>query len=144
MLSLLLTAALTISGAHAHARVGSAIAGAGDVNGDGVPDMIVGEPSAGSAGAGAAYVVFGSRDGGGVNLGEIGPRGFRIDGPGLHARAGYAVAGAGDVNGDGLADVIVGAPFSDPNGTESGRAYVVFGKEDTAPVALVDVEAGAT
>src|SRR3954469_11134530 len=89
--SLLLTAAMTVSGAHTHDRVGSAIANAGDVNGAGAPDMIVGEQSSGTARAGAAYVVFGRRGGGRVDLGRLGERGFRIDGA---RRAGARGAGA--------------------------------------------------
>jgi hypothetical protein len=134
MLSLLLTAALTISGAHTHDRVGSAIANAGDVNGDGVPDMIVGEQFSGTARAGAAYVVFGRR--GRVDLGRFGSRGFRIDGPGREAHAGFAVAGAGDVNGDGLGDLVVGAAGGGFLDTREGEAYVVYGKRDSAPVDL--------
>jgi FG-GAP repeat protein len=116
--SLVLTAALTMSGAHAHDRAGSAVANAGDVNGDGVPDMIVGEQF-----SGRAYVVFGG--GGRVSLGRLGARGFRIDGP----HGAPAVDGAGDVNGDGLDDVIVG----DPSGG-TGHAYVVFGTRTPADV----------
>ena len=137
--SLLLTAALTITGAHTHDRVGSAIANAGDVNGDGVPDLIVGEQFSGHARAGAAYVVFGRR--GRVDLGRIGSRGFRIDGPGREAHAGFAVAGAGDVNGDGLDDVIVGAVGGGFLDTRDGEAYVIYGKRDAAAVDLAHLGA---
>src|SRR4051794_25233392 len=139
--SLLLTAAMTVSGAHTHDRVGSAIANAGDVNGDGVPDMIVGEQSSGTARAGAAYVVFGRRGGGRVDLGRLGERGFRIDGPGRAAHAGFAVAGAGDVNGDGLDDMIVGAAGGGIVDFRAGEAYVVYGKHDRAAVDLAHLGA---
>src|SRR4051795_1067296 len=155
--SLLLTAAMTVSGAHTHDRVGSAIANAGDVNGDGVPDMIVGEQSSGTARAGAAYVVFGRRGGrrgdlgrlrergvpvergrgagprgvrGRRGLGRRGERGFRIDGPGRAAHAGFAVAGAGDVNGDGLDDMIVGAAGGGVVRFPAGEAYVGWGQHN--------------
>jgi hypothetical protein len=137
--SLVLTAALTVSGAHTHDRVGSAIANAGDVNGDGVPDMIVGEQFSGTARAGAAYVVFGRR--GHVDLGRLGDRGFRIDGPGREAHAGFAVAGAGDVNGDGLDDVVVGAAGGGVIDFREGEAYVVYGKHDSAAVDLAQLGA---
>src|SRR4051795_12832022 len=92
--SLLLTAAMTVSGAHTHDRVGSAIANAGDVNGDGVPDMIVGEQSSGTARAGAAYVVFGRRGGGRGDLRRLGGRGLPVAG----ARAAAASPSAGSAS----------------------------------------------
>jgi len=134
-----LTAALTISGAHTHDRVGSAIANAGDVNGDGVPDVIVGEQLSGKARAGTVYVVFGRR--GRVDLRGLGSRGFRIDGPGREGHAGFSVAGAGDVNGDGLDDVIVGAAGGGIVDFRPGEAYVVYGKRDSAAVDLAQLGA---
>src|SRR3954469_1484232 len=151
--SLLLTAAMTVSGAHTHDRVGSAIANAGDVNGAGAPDMIVGEQSSGTARAGAAYVVFGRRGGGRVDLGRLGGRGFRIGGgglggrasriagPGRAAHAGFAVAGAGDVNGDGLDDMIVGAAGGGIVDFRAGEAHVVNGRRHRAAVGLAHLGA---
>ncbi|MFO1143340.1 MAG: integrin alpha [Amaricoccus sp.] len=89
---------------------GTAVAGAGDVNGDHIDDLIVG-----GAGGSASYVVFGARTGFGADIDVVsltGANGFRIDG------GGTSVAGAGDFNGDGLKDLIVGAP---------GESYIVFG-----------------
>jgi len=125
---------------------GSAVAGAGDVNGDGLADVIVGAYGADINGdtSGRSYVVFGKPSKTAVELSAValGVGGFAIDGELEFDQAGAAVAGAGDVNGDGLADVVIGAPLADPNGGESGRAYVVFGKKTTTPVKLVDVAAG--
>ena len=119
---------------------GSAVAPAGDVNGDGVPDMIVGasgHDSRGREGNGAAWVVFGVS---GVQSGVIDVQtapGFRIDGASPGDAAGRAVAGAGDLDGDGLADVLVGAPRADLPGREDvGAAYVVLGRAGTAAVDL--------
>jgi hypothetical protein len=127
-------------------EVGRSVSGAGDVNGDGVPDVIVGAPGAdpNGAGSGRAYVVFGKADTDAVALSDVaqGLGGFALDGEVEGDHSGSSVGGAGDVNGDGLADVVVGAPGADPNGANSGRAYVVFGKADAGRVSLADVAAG--
>jgi hypothetical protein len=130
---------LTIVGASPGA--GNRVAGAGDVNGDGIPDVIVADTSWGTLSeedpVRAAYVVFGRRTPGTVNLGALGGAGFRIDGPV------DAVAAAGDVNHDGLADVMVADPRADFNGRAgAGSAYVVFGKATTAAVSLASLGAG--
>ncbi len=110
---------------------GFSVSGAGDVNGDGFADVIVGAPENPVLHAlkGTAYVVFGKGGGFAPNLNLTaldGGNGFAlIGGSGDHA--GYSVSEAGDVNGDGFADVIVGASQASPNGLESGSAYVVFG-----------------
>jgi hypothetical protein len=93
---------------------GYAIADAGDVNGDGVPDIVSGAP--GQAGdVGHAYVYSGA-------TGRII---VRLQGHHRGDAFGAAVSGAGDVNGDGVPDLLVGAPGS---GTAAGRAYVISGR----------------
>jgi hypothetical protein len=127
---------------------GGAVRGAGDVNGDGLFDVIVGAPDAdphGRAGAGRAYVVFGKTDTQAVSLADVslGIGGFVLDGEAEWDHAGSSVSSAGDVDGDGLSDLVVGVPWADPDGRESaGRTCVVFGKADTDPVALSDVALG--
>jgi hypothetical protein len=75
-----------------------------------------------------------------VDLGNLGDRGFRIDGIDPDDRSGYSVSGAGDVNGDGLADLIVGAPFADlAQFVNTGESYIVFGKADPAAVDLANL-----
>ena len=106
---------------------GSSVASAGDVNGDGFADLIIGAPDANGR-AGASYVVFGKAGGftSSLNLSSLnGSTGFRLDGVAAGDYSGSSVASAGDVNGDGFADLIIGAPYA--NG-EAGASYVVFGK----------------
>jgi hypothetical protein len=107
------------------------VAPAGDVNGDGQSDVIIGAPTATTprgeyvGAAGAAYVVYGPFVAGTtIELGQLGDKGFQIQGAGAEF-TGASVAGAGDVNGDGFDDVLVGAPLSI---WRQGRAYVVFGR----------------
>ncbi|KAA3614276.1 MAG: hypothetical protein DWQ01_00815 [Planctomycetota bacterium] len=98
---------------------GSSVSSAGDVNGDGFPDLLVGAEGewshSGLRGAGAAYVYSGV-DGSILD---------RIDGEGENFALGFSVSGAGDANGDGLADIVVGSIFAEfGSGTQSGAAYL--------------------
>jgi hypothetical protein len=99
------------------AMAGSSVAGAGDVNGDGLGDILVGAPYVGNrkrSFSGSVYVVFGKRTGEPVDLARLGPAGYRIDGPHRDAAAGYALAGPGDVSGDGRPDVVLSAGARPP------------------------------
>ncbi len=122
-----------LSGAATYDRSGVSVASAGDVNGDGFADLIVGAYGASPNGfySGASHVVFGRASGFTANLDLSsldGSNGFKLSGVAALDRSGQSVASAGDVNGDGFADVIVGAVFADPNGSASGASYVVFGR----------------
>lgn len=88
-----------------------AVAGIGDIDGDGKDDVAVGARSTDGPGgddAGAVFVVYGSDRPEDVDVESLGRRGFRIDGPGPHWNAGMAVAGGHDLNGDGNDDLVVG------------------------------------
>ena len=112
---------------------GSSVSSAGDVNGDGLADVIVGDPYF-AGNIGKSYVVFGQTGKAPIDLANLGNQGFAINAPasGANNRIGYSVSGAGDVNGDGLADVIVGAYAL---GVTS-LSYVVFGQTGTSQVNL--------
>jgi len=109
------------------------VASAGDVNGDGFDDVIVGSYYASPNGkySGASYVVFGKASGFAANIDVStldGTNGFKIDGVAKNNASGISVAGAGDVNGDGFDDILIGAPGTTTDGIYAGSAYVLFGK----------------
>jgi VCBS repeat-containing protein len=145
------TGGFVINGVAENDQSGLSVSGAGDVNGDGFDDVIVGAPFDDPNGdlSGASFVVFGSAEGVGVELTALeaaagaDPTGFVINGVAADDQSAISVSGAGDVNGDGLDDLIVGAMGADPNGSLSGASYVVFGKADGAAVELSAVELNA-
>lgn len=102
-------------------HLGSSVSSAGDVDGDGTPDLIVGAPDAdphGLANAGSAYIYSGA----------TGALIWQFDGVAEEHSLGTSVSGAGDVDGDSFDDVIVGAPEADPGGlSAAGSAYVYSG-----------------
>ena len=116
-------------------RAGGSVRSAGDVNGDGFSDFILGAEHAligSSTEAGASYVIFGKsaafpKD---FDLDTLdGTTGFKIEGEAAGDLSSTSVSGGGDINGDGFADLIVGAAYADTNGhADSGATYVIFGK----------------
>ena len=146
---------------------GFSVSNAGDVNGDGVDDIIMGahatDVAADRIEAGITYVIFGRRvTSAGNAFTDIqlstsalpADVGFRILGARSYDYSGYSVSGAGDVNNDGVNDVIVGAFRADPPGlavdSMAGMAYVVFGKNLTGTsqsfgdVNLTDIVTGSS
>ena len=123
-----------IDGAAADNYCGISVSTAGDVNGDGYADLIVGAYGASNNGriySGSAYVLFGKASGfANIDLASLGASdGYRIDGAVADDLCGGSVSTAGDVNGDGYADLIVAASYASNNGRAySGSAYVLFGK----------------
>src|SRR5690606_9693372 len=111
---------------------GGSAAFAGDLDGDGYGDLVIGKVAIeASSTPPVTYVVFGQARGFGnldlLNLASSEFRGFRITGAAPGDFAGYSVAAAGDVNDDGFADIIIGAPYSSPDGRiNAGASYVIF------------------
>jgi len=126
-----------INGIDRRDNSGGSVSGAGDINGDGIDDLIIGAFSAnpnGNLGAGETYVVFGNSEGfnASLNLSELnGSNGFVLNGIDRRDFSGRSVSGAGDINGDGIDDLIIGANRADPNGNiYAGETYVVFGNSE--------------
>ena len=129
---------MTITGARCREFAGRSVAAAGDVNGDGLDDVVIGAPGGSpddeglATQSGRAYVVFGRRDGGSVDLGRLGRLGIVIEGR-RHAVTdafGWSVDGAGDVDRDGLDDIVIAAPGNPgfEERSQRGAAYVVYGR----------------
>ncbi|MCF2489865.1 FG-GAP-like repeat-containing protein [Dyadobacter sp. CY347] len=135
------TAKVLIEGGQSGGAFGRSVACAGDVNGDGFSDVIVGEPlrdNGANLKEGRAIVYFGSFSEN-LNLKSI------ISSSQAGAELGNSVASAGDVNGDGFSDVIVGAPLYDKNVTDDGIALVFHGSSASLEVnaSMVILNAGA-
>ncbi len=105
------------------AYFGCAVAGAGDVNGDGYDDVIVGAYSYdnGQSDEGRVFAYYGS------SSGLSSSANWSAEGNQESAYFGCTISSAGDVNGDGYDDVIIGAYCYDNGQTDEGRAYVYYG-----------------
>ncbi len=116
---------------------GNSVSSAGDVNGDGFDDLLIGADGAdfnGLYSAGESYVVFGKAGGFNLslNLSALnGSDGFALNGIDTDDSSGVSVSSAGDANGDGFDDLLIGADGADPNGQDrAGESYVVFGSSE--------------
>ncbi len=138
------TAGITIFGADAVDFSGVSVSGAGDVNGDGFDDLLIGATGGDGSGnskdgAGDSYVIFGAASlPATIDLATLGSAGTAIFGADSNDRSGFSVSNAGDVNGDGFDDLLIGARQADASGNAksySGDSYLIFGAA-TLPAAI--------
>ncbi len=116
----------TAEGDQTDAQFGISVSNAGDVNGDGYSDVIIGAwlYDNGESDEGRAFVYSGSPSG----LSNVATWTAESNQPG--AEFGFSVSGAGDVNGDGFSDVIIGSFLYDNNQADEGRAFVYYGSQN--------------
>jgi len=112
-----------IAGAQLNEALGTSVSSAGDVNGDGFSDVVIGAPlyDNGQTDEGAAFIYLGSANG------IVTPFATKVESNQVGAQMGYSVASAGDVNGDGYSDVIVGAPQYHNGSSAEGAVFLFLG-----------------
>ena len=109
-------------------KAGISVSSAGDVDGDGLDDLLIGAINNDDGGldAGKVYLILGS------SLGEdkainLSSADYSFIGEEASDAAGVSVYSAGDVDGDGLSDILIGAPYNDDSHSNAGKAYVILG-----------------
>ena len=146
-------AGFRLFGADAGDGSGYSVSSAGDVNGDGFDDVLIGAYHAGAAGngkssAGDSYVIFGGASlPATIDLASLGAAAITIFGADAGDESGRRVSSAGDVNGDGFDDMLIGANYADASGngkSSAGESYVIFGGDFTLAVTHAGTAAGET
>ncbi len=146
---------ILINGVFNGDEAGRSVSFSGDVNGDGMPDILIGAPFADPNnvfGSGQAYVIYGNESLPPVieltNLNPTNPSlaGITINGIDMNDVLGITVSNAGDINNDGIDDIAIGADMADPGGMlTAGEVYVVYGQKnfpEIINVSLLNLENG--
>jgi hypothetical protein len=140
---------MRIAGQNSGDHLGWSLAAAGDFNGNGADDLMIGAPGAGPGGR--VYVIFGAAQGhrlpNYLNPAHLnGSNGLVIEGDPDSGNLGQAVAGLGDFSGNGFADLALSSPGASPDGLDSaGRVHVMFGGDHSFKARLRTSElVGAT
>ena len=118
--TLSLPTGITIVGGATNDQTGTSVSGAGDVDGDGYADFIIGAPGGSE---GKSYLIYGSTSPSDINLNALGSAGITITGV-TADQSGFSVSDAGDINKNGCADLIIGAPGA---GSNAGESYIIYG-----------------
>ena len=117
------SALATLSSSSGYSNAGSSVAGAGDVDGDGFDDVLVG-----TSYGGAAYLAYGPLS---SSL-DLEDTGWVFSNDTTADYASFLVAGLGDIDGDGLADIAIGSPYSSYSGSYAGAVFIALGSGELA------------
>ena len=138
------TLGLVINGVASNNNTGREVAAAGDINGDGIDDLVLSAPLAFTGiffTGGETYVIFGRDDGGfpaTIELAELNGTGsnatpgITIRGAAASDQSGFSVDAGGDINNDGVDDLLIGIANADvvPSGSNRGKVVVIYGQDD--------------
>ena len=113
------------TGASAAENAGASLAAPGDIDGDGLADLVVGSPwgDGGASNSGVTWILYGPVSG----TASLSASDAELQGEDSYDRSSTALSAAGDLNGDGAPDLLIGAPSSRDGGSDAGKAYLVFG-----------------
>lgn len=136
------TSGFRVEGLYPYGFLGDSVSSAGDLNNDGIDDLLIGSYYASPENrthTGIVYVLFGRASGwnASFNLTSLnGSNGFLVEGLNAEDNLGTVAEYTGDLNGDGITDLILGAPGYNPDNRFTGIAYVLFGHNATWPKAV--------
>ncbi len=121
---------VTFIGEGKYDYAGRSVSSAGDINGDGFDDILIGAHGNddGGSGSGQVYIIFGKKNGWDKEI-QLSNADASYIGESPDGNFGWSVSSAGDVNDDGLDDIIIGAAWNDDRGEDAGKIYLIFGRD---------------